>query len=251
MEKEKGTRKDKVISVIDGWFGNIGKSIKLLAVTIYVLILFISFVFGIEYISKKFYTLGTYIIVGGLILAIVSTIFIYAFGQLVENSDKTIELKEEELKQDKSNFDRLIVAIENIGNNQDKKATIKNEGIKKEQKKAIIEEIKKKENSVVESLKNLEKTELNLIKEFESKNEEIKEATKEKVQRISNLKTVSNIKNQYKDWYKTVKKYSNEELINVIENDKDWQYEYVILCCIEYAERTNMIKKKEETKNKK
>lgn len=80
---------------------NTGKKIKNLANTIFVIELVLTFLgaCGIANISKEF-SIGLFLIVlliGG-ILAFIMNLFLVAFGEMVENLQKTVELNEEMLR---------------------------------------------------------------------------------------------------------------------------------------------------------
>lgn len=52
------------------------------------------------------------------------------------------------------------------------------------------------------------------------------------------------LKKRYEEWYEEVKKLTNEELYNIVQNNESQKYEqqYVYLCCIEILDRDNQTK---------
>lgn len=224
---------------IENWYGDVGFLVKLIAVFIQILGIVSSFIVFLIFAYKEMLEFALLFTIGIIISSGLVSVYIYIIGQLVQNSDKNIKIKEEKY----SKIVECLVKISGI-----------EENVETEKKQENIEKDKKEINeSQAIKIKNTEEKP-NLLKIFNDQNdkkveknksdsnEEISKETIEKIKRISNQKTV-NIKTQYKDWYKIIKELTDKEIIETIENDKDWQEPYIELCCIEYLERKRKIKK--------
>ena len=83
-----------------GMFSNIGSKIKALATVCTWVGIILSFIAGIVLISmdEQLIFPGLLIMIGGSLLSWLSSFILYGFGQLVENSDKTVELLKDQKK---------------------------------------------------------------------------------------------------------------------------------------------------------
>lgn len=81
-------------------YSNIGNKIKILAKVTAIIGTILSIIFGIDAIADKEWKFGIYVILLGSILSWIASFVLYGFGQLIENSDKLVELTQ---KQEKEN----------------------------------------------------------------------------------------------------------------------------------------------------
>ena len=102
----------------------------------------------------------------------------------------------------------------------------------------IVENLDKLANSKVLGTKNNQSKKM--IKTTYSGNPLFNEKIMNYV--YSTLKDISKdnirrIKQENNNWYTEIQSLSDQDLINKINNSKDWQTEYIILCCIEIQQR--------------
>ena len=71
-------------------FNNPGGKIKDIVSIVCVIMLVLSIIYGIGFLVDEQIVLGLTILIGGPFVTWLSTIALYAFGQLVENSDKIV-----------------------------------------------------------------------------------------------------------------------------------------------------------------
>ena len=81
-------------------FSNIGSKIKVLAVVITCIGIVASIIIGIVLMTtdEELIVPGILVMIAGSLLSWLSSFFMYGFGQLVENSDKTVALLEKQKK---------------------------------------------------------------------------------------------------------------------------------------------------------
>ena len=220
-------------------YNNIGRKIKILAIVIAIFSSIVSIAFGIICASEKAVKAAVFCFIFGPIISWVSSFFLYAIGQLVENSDKTVKIRSENQKLNR----RMVVAIEKIAGVQyvekiekkedeidveDEEVVV--EKIEKENKKTAKKEKKEEKKIVEQSVKTkpvFKNVQIN-IEEFNKSKEYLKNVTEEDVKEL---------RKEYKDWSKQIEKLTNEVLIEILENADNWQEQYVLLSCLEIYKR--------------
>lgn len=199
--------------MFDDLYSGVGKKIKFIAQisaligTLGCIIIGIVFAFNKSLIYAIIYTFI------GPIICWASSLILYAFGQLVENSDKTLKIREQNQIDDNDFKTRYLIAIEKIADIKPQKS-------------------KSKKIEVNESMID------------ENKSEKIK-ISKETFNKIANillklsnqdkLKIQNNV--NYKNWIVEIQNLSINEIVERINKSDDWQEEYLILCCIELEHR--------------
>ncbi len=181
-------------------FNNIGKKIKALALILAGIGFIFSIVYFIVLIKESLLKVGINTVVLIAVISFVGSFILYGFGELVENSKKLVELKEKENK-----------LLEEL--------TLKNEETTKK-----VEDLKEKKAKSQKSTKNTLKAS-NFLEEKIKKVSKITKAKREEFE------------NKHKDWVEEISDLDDKELIKRIDNDQDWQYTYVVLCCLEYNRR--------------
>lgn len=196
-------------------FENIGSKIKTLAQAIAILGSSISIAFGFWFISKGIVSYALIYIFLGPLLSWVSSFALYAFGQLVENSDETLKVRKKKYLHDREYQSRLVAAVEKLAGVKTEDAVngkLKNE---KKEKKEIIPEIKQESIVTVELMNKV----TDLLSELSD--DDIKE-----------------LKKTFKSWHKEIIKFTTEEIVDELNKTDNWKSPYIVLCCIELKERS-------------
>ena len=178
-------------------FKNIGGKIKALALIISGFGMVFSIVYAIVLIKDDLLKVGVNAVILIAVISLISSFILYGFGQLIENSDKLVKMKEDELE-------------------KKQKVETKEELIEKEAK--VSKTVKKDDKKI---LKNISPT--------------LKEKIKKIV--ITGKGKFESIKEEKEAWVEEIKSLTDKELVDRIDNDYSWQYSYVILCCYEYNKR--------------
>jgi len=183
-------------------YKNIGGKIKILAQTVAIIEIIVCIIVGfIQIFDVKEVGLGIGILIIGSLIAWISSFVLYGFGQLVENSDKVVNIQEKMYNKDNFNKEKTEEYLEKIAES----VNVKDDNIKTNTKIKL---------SNVELLKKAEE-QLNNFSDYE----------------------IKEIKRTFKDWYKEIKKLSMQELIDRLNNVVDWQSPYIVLCCLEIKDR--------------
>ena len=185
-------------------FNNIGKKIKALAAIIAGIGMTFSIVYFIVLIRENLLKVGANAVVLIAVLSWVCAFILYGFGQLVENSDKLVKMKETELAEKQKAEDKTVKVVE------EEKVSKTTKVSKKEVLKDITPSLKEKIKKIVNTSKS----------KFEG------------------------LKKDNEDWFEEIKSLTDRELVDRIDNDHSWQYSYVVLCCYEYNERLKELSKK-------
>lgn len=180
-------------------FNNIGKKIKTMAKISFYLLSVLFLFYGILLIIKTDNDiLGLLWLILGPIISWISSFVLYGFGQLVDNSDKLIALKE--------------VPNNDIQNNKKAKTThLENTTI----------------GSNIKSNKEIE--EINCTSQYKLAKQIIKDLTPEHL---------DSLKQKYKKWAIEIEKMTTEKLFTIIEKEQnDWEEDYIYLCSFEILNR--------------
>jgi predicted flavoprotein YhiN len=185
-------------------FNNIGKKIKTIAKISFYL-LSVSFLFyGILLIIKTDNDiLGLLWLILGPIISWISSFVLYGFGQLVDNSDKLIALKE--------------VPNNDIQNNKKAKTT-------------------HLENTTISSntKPNKEIEEINCTSKYKMAKQIINDLPPEHL---------DSLKQKYKKWAIEIEKMTIEKLFAIIEKEQnEWEEDYIYLCSFEILNRIKIDK---------
>jgi hypothetical protein len=185
-------------------FNNIGKKIKTMAKIIFYLLSVLFLFYGILLIIKTDNDiLGLLWLILGPIISWISSFVLYGFGQLVDNSDKLIALKE--------------VPNNDIQNNKKAKTT-------------------HLENSTISSniTPNKEIEEINCTSQYKRAKQIIKDLPPEHL---------DSLKQKYKKWAIEIEKMTIEKLFAIIEKEQnDWEEDYIYLCSFEILNRIKIDK---------
>ena len=180
-------------------FNNIGKKIKTMAKISFYLLSVLFLFYGILLIIKTDNDiLGLLWLILGPIISWISSFVLYGFGQLVDNSDKLIALKE--------------VPNNDIQNNKKAKTT-------------------HLENTTIGSniKPNKEIEEINCTSQYKLAKQIIKDLTPEHL---------DSLKQKYKKWAIEIEKMTTEKLFTIIEKEQnDWEEDYIYLCSFEILNR--------------
>ncbi len=180
-------------------FNNIGKKIKTMAKISFYLLSVLFLFYGILLIIKTDNDiLGLLWLILGPIISWISSFVLYGFGQLVDNSDKLIALKE--------------VPNNDIQNNKKAKTT-------------------HLENTTIASniKPNKEIEEINCTSQYKLAKQIIKDLTPEHL---------DSLKQKYKKWAIEIEKMTTEKLFTIIEKEQnDWEEDYIYLCSFEILNR--------------
>lgn len=180
-------------------FNNIGKKIKTMAKISFYLLSVLFLFYGILLIIKTDNDiLGLLWLILGPIISWISSFVLYGFGQLVDNSDKLIALKE--------------VPNNDIQNNKKAKTT-------------------HLENTTIGSniKPNKEIEEINCTSQYKLAKQIIKDLTPEHL---------DSLKQKYKKWAIEIEKMTTEKLFTIIEKEQnDWEEYYIYLCSFEILNR--------------
>ena len=180
-------------------FNNIGKKIKTMAKISFYLLSVLFLFYGILLIIKTDNDiLGLLWLILGPIISWISSFVLYGFGQLVDNSDKLIALKE--------------VPNNDIQNNKKAKTT-------------------HLENTTIASniKPNKEIEEINCTSQYKLAKQIIKDLTPEHL---------DSLKQKYKKWAREIEKMTTEKLFTIIEKEQnDWEEDYIYLCSFEILNR--------------
>ena len=185
-------------------FNNIGKKIKTMAKISFYLLSVLFLFYGILLIIKTDNDiLGLLWLILGPIISWISSFVLYGFGQLVDNSDKLIALKE--------------VPNNDIQNNKKAKTT-------------------HLENTTIGSniKPNKEIEEINCTSQYKLAKQIIKDLTPEHL---------DSLKQKYKKWAIEIEKMTTEKLFTIIEKEQnDWEEDYIYLCSFEILNRIKINK---------
>lgn len=208
---------------------NIGKKLKTIAIIFMILGVSASVIYGLILISEGTKEIGIIVFAAGGVGSIVVSFFVYGYGQLVENSDTLVKLKEKEIKQNELKFNQLKDAFSQV---------------------ELVESVPSKQKNKVTRFKEVDK-------EVEQKTKEkididkiilkdIAPSLEEKIKKIANVKSDKQeaLKQTHPDWNEEINHLTDSELIDRIDNDHDWQYSYVVMCCLEYQRRLSSKKSK-------
>lgn len=180
-------------------FNNIGKKIKTMAKISFYLLSVLFLFYGILLIIKTDNDiLGLLWLILGPIISWISSFVLYGFGQLVDNSDKLIALKE--------------VPNNDIQNNKKAKTT-------------------HLENTTIGSniKPNKEIEEINCTSQYKLAKQIIKDLPPEHL---------DSLKQKYKKWAIEIEKMTTEKLFTIIEKEQnDWEEDYIYLCSFEILNR--------------
>ena len=180
-------------------FNNIGKKIKTMAKISFYLLSVLFLFYGILLIIKTDNDiLGLLWLILGPIISWISSFVLYGFGQLVDNSDKLIALKE--------------VPNNDIQNNKKAKTT-------------------HLENTTIGSniKPNKEIEEINCTSQYKMAKQIIKDLPPEHL---------DSLKQKYKKWAIEIEKMTTEKLFTIIEKEQnDWEEDYIYLCSFEILNR--------------
>lgn len=109
-------------------FSNIGRKIKILAMVLCGIGVFISIVYGV-YLIVSYFTderLGSPVLIAGLIILVIGSLLswvgsfvLYGFGQLVENSDRMASNMEKSLALQQSYKDDISLIKESLSSKKD------------------------------------------------------------------------------------------------------------------------------------
>ena len=180
-------------------FNNIGKKIKTMAKISFYLLSVLFLFYGILLIIKTDNDiLGLLWLILGPIISWISSFVLYGFGQLVDNSDKLIALKE--------------VPNNDIQNNKKAKTThLENTTI----------------GSNIKPNKDIE--EINCTSQYKMAKQIIKDLPPEHL---------DSLKQKYKKWAIEIEKMTTEKLFTIIEKEQnDWEEDYIYLCSFEILNR--------------
>ena len=180
-------------------FNNIGKKIKTMAKISFYLLSVLFLFYGILLIIKTDNDiLGLLWLIFGPIISWISSFVLYGFGQLVDNSDKLIALKE--------------VPNNDIQNNKKAKTThLENTTI----------------GSNIKPNKDIE--EINCTSQYKMAKQIIKDLPPEHL---------DSLKQKYKKWAIEIEKMTTEKLFTIIEKEQnDWEEDYIYLCSFEILNR--------------
>ena len=180
-------------------FNNIGKKIKTMAKISFYLLSVLFLFYGILLIIKTDNDiLGLLWLILGPIISWISSFVLYGFGQLVDNSDKLIALKE--------------VPNNDIQNNKKAKTThLENTTI----------------GSNIKPNKDIE--EINCTSQYKMAKQIIKDLPPEHL---------DSLKQKYKKWAIEIEKMTTEKLFTIIEKEQtDWEEYYIYLCSFEILNR--------------
>ena len=180
-------------------FNNIGKKIKAMAKISFYLLSVLFLFYGILLIIKTDNDiLGLLWLILGPIISWISSFVLYGFGQLVDNSDKLIALKE--------------VPNNDIQNNKKAKTThLENTTI----------------GSNIKPNKDIE--EINCTSQYKLAKQIIKDLPPEHL---------DSLKQKYKKWAIEIEKMTTEKLFTIIEKEQnDWEEDYIYLCSFEILNR--------------
>ena len=185
-------------------FNNIGKKIKTMAKISFYLLSVLFLFYGILLIIKTDNDiLGLLWLILGPIISWISSFVLYGFGQLVDNSDKLIALKE--------------VPNNDIQNNKKAKTT-------------------HLENTTIGSniKPNKEIEEINCTSQYKLAKQIIKDLPPEHL---------DSLKQKYKKWAIEIEKMTTEKLFTIIEKEQnDWEEDYIYLCSFEILNRIKINK---------
>ena len=185
-------------------FNNIGKKIKTMAKISFYLLSVLFLFYGILLIIKTDNDiLGLLWLILGPIISWISSFVLYGFGQLVDNSDKLIALKE--------------VPNNDIQNNKKAKTT-------------------HLENTTIGSniKPNKEIEEINCTSQYKMAKQIIKDLPPEHL---------DSLKQKYKKWAIEIEKMTTEKLFTIIEKEQnDWEEDYIYLCSFEILNRIKINK---------
>ena len=185
-------------------FNNIGKKIKTMAKISFYLLSVLFLFYGILLIIKTDNDiLGLLWLILGPIISWISSFVLYGFGQLVDNSDKLIALKE--------------VPNNDIQNNKKAKTT-------------------HLENTTIGSniKPNKEIEEINCTSQYKLAKQIIKDLPPEHL---------DSLKQKYKKWAIEIEKMTTEKLFTIIEKEQnDWEEDYIYLCSLEILNRIKINK---------
>ena len=185
-------------------FNNIGKKIKTMAKISFYLLSVLFLFYGILLIIKTDNDiLGLLWLILGPIISWISSFVLYGFGQLVDNSDKLIALKE--------------VPNNDIQNNKKAKTT-------------------HLENTTIGSniKPNKEIEEINCTSQYKMAKQIIKDLPPEHL---------DSLKQKYKKWAIEIEKMTTEKLFTIIEKKQnDWEEDYIYLCSFEILNRIKINK---------
>ena len=185
-------------------FNNIGKKIKTMAKISFYLLSVLFLFYGILLIIKTHNDiLGLLWLILGPIISRISSFVLYGFGQLVDNSDKLIALKE--------------VPNNDIQNNKKAKTT-------------------HLENTTIGSniKPNKEIEEINCTSQYKLAKQIIKDLPPEHL---------DSLKQKYKKWAIEIEKMTTEKLFTIIEKEQnDWEEDYIYLCSFEILNRIKINK---------
>ena len=190
-------------------FNNMGKKLKALAGIIAGFGMGFSIIYFIVLIKEDLLKVGATAVVLIAVLSLIGAFLIAGFGQLVENSDKLVKLKEAENSK----------AAET--SSEDEEPAVSNKS-KKETTAKASEKSKKEQNSLTVS-SFLEDKIKKIVATKKDKEESLKQANP--------------------DWCEEIEELTDKELVKRIDNDHDWQHKYVVLCCFEYNKRLKAKKK--------
>ena len=185
-------------------YNDIGGKIKILSIACAIISSFVCFIAGMFCLFDKAILLTLLWWIIGPILSWASSFLLYAFGQLVDNSDKTIEIRQN--NQILNN--RLVIALEKLANIE---SNTQPQTLKKKKTKENPQEKMQISNIIVDKISNI----LTSLTD----NEKI------------------NIEKTFQLWKKEIQSLPTQDIINRISKDEDWQKEYIILCCIELEKR--------------
>ena len=180
-------------------FNNIGKKIKTMAKISFYLLSVLFLFYGILLIIKTDNDiLGLLWLILGPIISWISSFVLYGFGQLVDNSDKLIALKE--------------VPNNDIQNNKKAKTThLENTTI----------------GSNIKPNKDIE--EINCTSQYKMAKQIIKDLPPEHL---------DSLKQKYKKWAIEIEKMTTEKLFTIIEKEQnDWEEDYIYLGSFEILNR--------------
>ena len=181
---------------------NIGKELKMLAFILEIIGTIGVLIAGIILMSNHLVKESLLTLFIGEFVVWASSLSLYAFAQLVQNSDKTIEIRKEDQKLNT----RLVEAIEKLA------------GVKEETKNVTT-------NTKKANIKNTQTISTKTLNKISS------------ILSSLNQNKKNNIRKNYEIWSEEIKGLSTDEIVQRLNDEEKWQEEYIILCCIELENR--------------
>jgi hypothetical protein len=202
-------------------FNNIGEKIKALAKWSFYIASTVYIIAGLATAINTDILSGCLFIILGPILAWVSSFLIYGFGQLVENSDKIVSIKQQNTKEENSH----IVSTKNPDSSKQEGKFLHNY--------QHNGDWKLEGRYFHDNKKNNDKTTIQEESYYSTQYKTAKQLIKHLSSEELNLLTQN-----YKNWFESIKKMPLAKMIKIIENEQDsWEKEYIYLCCLEILNR--------------